>query len=378
VLTTPTIPHIAQSRSLWDYTISIFTSPQINNHHDNFLHSMLFQMTPSQIATNSCSQPINRVAYLVRMLALYPSLIIITTLSLAISIEKSGLFSPLAIASVLIAYTIYGFSAYKMTFLAHEAAHNSFFRNKCLNQAIGNYSCVFLFISFAAYARSHLRHHSSKTIEEDPDRNNYSWDERQDTFSTLSRADIQGIKKWLLNPLYFGRLIELVKSNFSDNSKNMPTLKGVQANQIMVPILNVLALFTIAILAVSPVASSTLDAVLLALLAIIVYTLAATSLSLFLGRIRTFFEHNIISISSLNGSKRNQAVEIKTCLRGINRPADPLSDFLFVESNFNMHYFHHKHPNSPSIYHPRFIFIDGEGGTSSSLPIIKELMLLLG
>ena len=99
------------------------------------------------------------------MLALYPSLIFITTLSLSISIKKYGLFSPLAITSLLIAYTIYGFSAYKMTF-AHEAAHNAF-KNKRLNQVVGNYSCVFLFVSFGAYACSHLRHHSSMSVEED-------------------------------------------------------------------------------------------------------------------------------------------------------------------------------------------------------------------
>ena len=312
------------------------------------------------------------------MLALYPSLIFITTLSLSISIKKYGLFSPLAITSLLIAYTIYGFSAYKMTFLAHEAAHNAFFKNKRLNQVVGNYSCVFLFVSFGAYARSHLRHHSSMSVEEDPDRSNYSWDERQASFSTLSRADIQGIRKWLVKPLYFCRLIELVKSIFTCKSNTRPTAKGFGVYQIIIPILNFLALAIITIIAVLPVAVSALDVFSLALLALIVYILASTSLALFLGRIRTFFEHNIISISSLPGSKRNQVLEIQTCLRGVNRPSDLLSDFLFVESNFNMHYFHHRQPNSPSMYHPTFISTDGDGSTSSGLPIIKELILLLG
>ena len=35
---------------------------------------------------------------------------------------------------------------------------------------------MYFYLLPLVYARSHLRHHSSMSIEEDPDRCNYSWD----------------------------------------------------------------------------------------------------------------------------------------------------------------------------------------------------------
>ena len=333
---------------------------------------------PSENATKQHSWAIHRATYLVRMLALHPSLIIFTTFSPAVAIKKSGLFSPVTLASALIAYIIYGFSAYKITFLAHETAHNALFRNKLLNQAVGTYSCIFLFVTFGAYARSHLRHHSTISIEEDPDRSNYCWDRRQANCSTLSRSDILAIRKWLLKPLYFGRLIDLAKSIFSSRSDSKLSLNDFERSQLMVLLFNVFTLILLNILAALTASMSVAEAFSFAIAALLIYTMAAASISLFLGRIRTFFEHNIISLVPSSNTEHRRTLRLQRSLRGVNRPANLLSDVIFIDSKFNMHFFHHRRPSSPSIGHPTFSSTVGDDSTSSRLPILRELVLLLG
>ena len=73
------------------------------------------------------------------------------------------------------------------------------------------------------------------------------------------------------------------------------------------------------------------------------YLTSALSLSLMLGRWRTFAEH-----VEINFDDYNKELILRHKIEGINTKKSFLSNILMHDANFNIHLMHHRFPNFPS------------------------------
>jgi fatty acid desaturase len=72
--------------------------------------------------------------------------------------------------TVLLALGIIGARHLGMAVMMHEAAHQTLFRNRRVNDWVGNWICAFpIWADLKPYRRYHLKHHAHNWTDEDPD-----------------------------------------------------------------------------------------------------------------------------------------------------------------------------------------------------------------
>ena len=74
--------------------------------------------------------------------------------------------------SVLFALAVIGTRQLGLSLLMHEAAHRTLFKNRTLNDFVGNWLCAYpVWSDLGPYRRYHLQHHAKNWTPEDPDLN---------------------------------------------------------------------------------------------------------------------------------------------------------------------------------------------------------------
>jgi fatty acid desaturase len=76
--------------------------------------------------------------------------------------------------TILLAIVLLAGRQLALAVITHECGHNTFFENRALNHAVGQFLCAnVVFSDLHAYARGHSRHHQHAGTHEDPDLPNY-------------------------------------------------------------------------------------------------------------------------------------------------------------------------------------------------------------
>ncbi|MFQ5696911.1 MAG: fatty acid desaturase family protein [Myxococcota bacterium] len=74
------------------------------------------------------------------------------------------------VLSVVVALAVIGTRQLGLAVLMHEASHRTLFRNRRLNDAVGNWLCAYpVWSDLHSYRAYHLRHHARTWTEDDPD-----------------------------------------------------------------------------------------------------------------------------------------------------------------------------------------------------------------
>ncbi|HVM98221.1 MAG TPA: fatty acid desaturase family protein, partial [Candidatus Acidoferrales bacterium] len=72
--------------------------------------------------------------------------------------------------TILIALAVIGTRQLGLSVLMHEAAHRTLFKNRTLNDWVGNWLCAFpVWSDLRPYRNYHLQHHAKNWTSEDPD-----------------------------------------------------------------------------------------------------------------------------------------------------------------------------------------------------------------
>ncbi len=231
-----------------------------------------------------------------------------TFLLFGLYISKHIFFSIL----ISIAISIY---AYKFSFIMHDCAHNSLFNSKNFCSILGNFVGLIIGSEFKSYKKTHLQHHINLgNIELDKDFDEYTFKEK-----------IQH----LIKPLFFLRILQMLKKNNMLDKDNQ-----VQFIDKFKWILQ-FALIQFFIVAVISNFGQAFGKV-------IIYYLCLSTVSLFLGRLRTTAEHG----RSINfGSDKKE----------LTRTHHPnlIDKLLLYDANFNYHLEHHLFPQISSFQYPK-------------------------
>jgi fatty acid desaturase len=74
--------------------------------------------------------------------------------------------------TILFALVVIGTRQLGLSVLMHEAAHRTLFKNRTLNDVVGNWLCAYpVWSDIGPYRRYHLQHHAKNWTSEDPDMN---------------------------------------------------------------------------------------------------------------------------------------------------------------------------------------------------------------
>jgi fatty acid desaturase len=74
--------------------------------------------------------------------------------------------------TIVFALTVIGTRQLGLSILMHEAAHRTLFKNRMVNDVVGNWVCAYpVWSDLGPYRRYHLRHHAKNWTSEDPDLN---------------------------------------------------------------------------------------------------------------------------------------------------------------------------------------------------------------
>jgi fatty acid desaturase len=98
---------------------------------------------------------------------------------LSIALDWGLVFASMALVAawthpltVLVAIVVIGARQLGFAVLMHEAAHGTLFRNRKLNDWVGNWLCAYpIWADLRPYRRYHLQHHAKNWTAEDPDLN---------------------------------------------------------------------------------------------------------------------------------------------------------------------------------------------------------------
>ena len=69
----------------------------------------------------------------------------------------------------LLLFITLGVLYYHLIMIVHELVHYTFIPNKTLNEFLGHVLSPLVGLNFLEYRKHHFKHHTSKTVEEDPD-----------------------------------------------------------------------------------------------------------------------------------------------------------------------------------------------------------------
>lgn len=79
----------------------------------------------------------------------------------------------------IVCFIITGIAIHSIGLMGHETYHQSFFRNKRINDLVGAYVFHYPFLGRFHYLKeNHMRHHRKFGTQEDPDRDHWNWTAR--------------------------------------------------------------------------------------------------------------------------------------------------------------------------------------------------------
>ncbi len=225
-----------------------------------------------------------------------------------------SLFDRFGPSAILFVYFIVGIYGYKMSFVMHDASHDSLFASRALNRFFGRMAGLLVGVPFDTYKATHMSHHRANGRRDDIDLGEYIGFER------MSRWE----RFWhLASPLIGGRLINFLRNHISAKDR-----AGTGSQRRDYRFLANVALLQAALAIVAT------DFGRLPLLAL-TYPAAAMTVSLFLGRLRTVAEH--AGSAGYDDFARSHAP------RFFDRA-------VLYDANFNYHYEHHVLPQVPSCH----------------------------
>src|SRR5512140_1638081 len=74
--------------------------------------------------------------------------------------------------TILLALAVIGTRQLGLSVLMHEAAHRTLFKNRTVNDVVGNWLCAYpVWSDLRPYRNYHLQHHAKNWTSEDPDLN---------------------------------------------------------------------------------------------------------------------------------------------------------------------------------------------------------------
>jgi fatty acid desaturase len=77
-----------------------------------------------------------------------------------------------SLLTILLALAVIGTRQLGLSLLMHEAAHRTLFKNRTLNDVVGNWLCAYpVWSDLVPYRRYHLQHHAKNWTPDDPDLN---------------------------------------------------------------------------------------------------------------------------------------------------------------------------------------------------------------
>ena len=208
-----------------------------------------------------------------------------------------------------------GVYAYKLSFIIHDCAHNSLFKNKKLCERFGHFIGLIVATEYNTYRKVHLLHHinlGNKKLDNDYDE--YTFKEK---FAHI------------IKPLLFFRVFNFLKKN----NRLVKRDKRNYSDQIKW-IIQFLIVQLLIISIISNFGSS--------IYKFFIYYISLSTVSLFLGRLRTTAEHGR-SFKSEDKEKEFTKTHYPTFV-----------DRLFLyDANFNYHLEHHLFPQMPSFYYSK-------------------------
>lgn len=208
-----------------------------------------------------------------------------------------------------------GVYAYKFSFIMHDCAHNSLFKSKKLCERLGHFIGLIVATEYNSYRKVHLLHHinlGNKKLDNDYDE--YTFKEKF---------------VHLIKPLLFLRVFNFLKKN----NRLVERDERNYSNQVKW-IIQFAAIQFIIISIISNLGTS--------IYKIFFYYIALSTVSLFLGRLRTTAEHGR-SIKSEDKDKEFTKTHYPNFV-----------DRLFLyDANFNYHLEHHLFPQMSSFHYPK-------------------------
>lgn len=248
---------------------------------------------------------------------LTPLFVLVCLLAIAKSIES-------VIGSVLIIISI-GLVQYQIYFPLHDCSHYSLFKSRAENIFFGNILAGFLFTTFDGFKNEHMEHHKFYGTLKDPGAIDY-WVKFNSRYEMIF---------FLLTPLWGGTILKKVNNLYKFKSSSKRKSKKTWYNFFILILLQTLIAIFLSNNFMSPMRY------------ILFYILPATTLFLFLSRLRMLLEHG-----SLNYSQFDYLTLPRITARTI--PSNFIENKFLFNMNFNYHYEHHRFPQIPSCELKRF------------------------
>jgi len=254
------------------------------------------------------------------------------TLRILVPFFTAFILAPMLVTSIspwitVLLVLVMGIYGYKISFIMHDCSHNSLFRSKALNKWMGRFTGWLVGVNYDVFQQTHMLHHRHNGGPLDPQHG------ETEGFSGARRTILY---RHIFLPLLGTRVSEVLLGyggGYIEHDRAEPT----------------------AIAEVDLLASSTrrmwlfgtagVQIILLALVTgfgqqlwlLLIYPVAAATLSLFLARFRTFAEHI---------KPDNVDVDVDDFARS-HRPSW-FDSLVLYDAHFNYHLEHHLFPHMPS------------------------------
>jgi fatty acid desaturase len=221
------------------------------------------------------------------------------------------------LTTALIAYFIFGWSAYRIQFVLHDTCHMSLFSNRRANDLVGKISGLFILNYFPRYRAIHFLHHKYNGLIEDPQLPDYLSDTQLNKKSFI---------KFLIEPLYGARVIPYFKRDL------------LEAKVLKVSIPKPSVIWWVSAIFVQLSIAMILTKSFRDPYFLISLYLGLTTFSLFLARLRTLAEHQQVNSTYKDFSRTH--------------PRNWLDTLLLQDANFCYHLEHHLYPSVQSRHLP--------------------------
>jgi fatty acid desaturase len=243
-----------------------------------------------------------------------------TFLPFPTSIIIFGLVLETNIYTILLAYFVFGWSAYRIQFVLHDTCHMSLFRNRRTNDFVGKFSGIFILNYFPRYRAIHFLHHKYNGLIEDPQLPDYLSD---------TQLNKKSFVKFLIEPLYGARVIPYLRRDLLEAKVLKVSIPKPSPKWWTIAILVQIAIALI-------LTKSFTDSYFL-----MSFYLGLTTFSLFLARLRTLAEHQQVNSAYKDFSRTH--------------PRNWLDTLLLQDANFCYHLEHHLYPSVQSRHLPELL-----------------------
>jgi fatty acid desaturase len=236
-------------------------------------------------------------------------------------------------ALALLVLPLLGAQIYKIAIIMHDCGHGTMFRNRTLNDVIGEIGGYFVAADFYTFRSRHWRHHARYGEQDDPQGIDYL---------DLEDASRPRLIWHLLRPLLGYKLFKVFVPLFgkrffkflaNPQFRDSPELRSPGHGQRLWRTLFGIGVvqFTIAL---------TVTGMGRVWWTVLLYPVAAATFSLFFAQTRGFAEHVAMPAESPVGHARTHL-------------PNWFDKMFFYDLNFNYHIEHHAYPSVPSCYLPK-------------------------